>query len=290
VRALVVLVIGAVVATGAVRAARRFAVVDRFPRPPRIRAIPAPLLRWLAGALERAAIDTGPLAALQLWFAAIAVAALVGYGLDGTAAGGVAGGLLVALGGPALLRAARGRRARLIAAAVPAAVDRVAAELRAGGTIATAVSALARGDGALASDFARIDARVQLGATATDALRTWSRERDAPGVPVVAGALAMCATIGGRAADALEGVASSLRDRLGVVAEARALSAQARMSATVVGGAPLLYIGWSAIADGRALHALLGTSTGRVCVALGLGLEVLGIWWMRRILRAGQFL
>ena len=108
----------------------------------------------------------------------------------------------------------------------------------------------------LAPDFARIDARLLLGAPIADALRTWARERDAPGVDVAAGALAMCATVGGRAADALDGVASSLRDRGAVVAEARALSAQARMSALVVGGTPFLYVGWSALADRQALHAL----------------------------------
>ena len=179
---------------------------------------------------------------------------------------------------------------RLIGASVPITIDGIASELRAGGTIATAVSGIAWSDGVLAPDFARIDARLLLGAPIAEAFRTWARERDAPGVDVAAGALAMCATVGGRAADALDGVASSLRDRGAVIAEARALSAQARMSALVVGGTPFLYVGWSALADRQALHALLGTPTGRACVALGIGLEAVGVWWMRRILRAGSFL
>jgi Flp pilus assembly protein TadB len=68
------------------------------------------------------------------------------------------------------------------------------------------------------------------------------------------------------------------------------LSAQARTSALVVGGVPLLYVCWTALADRRAFHALTGTVTGRACLALGLGLEALGGWWMRRILRAGSLL
>ena len=55
------------------------------------------------------------------------------------------------------------------------------------------------------------------------------------GVDASAGALALCASVGGRSADALDGLATSLRDRLAVGAEARALSSQARMSAMVVG-------------------------------------------------------
>jgi tight adherence protein B len=290
VRALVVFVAGVAVTMGALRAARRYAALDRLPTRRRTRLVPVSVMQWLAQALERAAVDVSAPAAMQLWFAAMAVAALLGFAFDASAAGCVAGGLSVALGAPVILQAARGRRARLVAASVPPAVDRVAAELRTGGTIGTAITALAHGDGVLAPDFARVDARVRLGATTAAALRAWARERDAPGTAAVAGALAMCAAIGGRAADALEGLASSLRDRLAVAAEARALSAQARMSAIVVGGAPLLYVAWSALADRRAVHALVATTTGRACVALGLGLELAGIWWMRRIVRAGQFL
>ena len=94
--------------------------------------------------------------------------------------------------------------------------------------------------------------------------------------------------MGGRSADALDGLATSLRDRLGVAAEARALSSQARMSAIVVGGAPVAYIVWSAVVDPHALQVLTGTLFGRVCLGLGLGLEVLGGWWMRSIVRSGS--
>ena len=105
-----------------------------------------------------------------------------------------------------------------------------------------------------------------------------------------AGALAMCTTVGGRAADALEGLATSLRDRRAIVAEARALSAQARMSALVVGGMPVLYLGWSGLTGSGAFHALTGTTAGRACIAGGIVFESLGIWWMHRILRSGSIL
>src|SRR5262249_12781517 len=155
-------------------------------------------------------------------------------------------------------------------------LERVASELRSGGTIATAIGAGGVADGPLAADLARVDARVRLGATLSDALRAWTSERIVPGVDASAGALAMCASVGGASADALDGLASSLRDRLAVASEARALSAQARMSAIVVGGAPVAYIGWSAILDPHSLQVLLGTAVGRLCLAAGIALEMLG--------------
>src|SRR5205085_388842 len=119
---------------------------------------------------------------------------------------GVLAALGVALGGPIALRAGRHRRDRLIGNAVPDALERIGSELRAGGTVATAISSVARGGGALAADVARVETRVRLGAALPEALRSWAGERRAIGVDVAAGALSLSATVGGPAADALEGL------------------------------------------------------------------------------------
>ena len=78
------------------------------------------------------------------------------------------------------------------------------------------------------------------------------------------------------------------RDRLSVAAEARALSAQARYSAWVIGVAPVGYVVGSAAIDPRSLHALIGTGSGRACACVGIGLELLGALWMRAIVRGGE--
>ena len=108
------------------------------------------------------------------------------------------------------------------------------------------------------------------------------------GVDAAAGALALSTSVGGRAADALDGLAASLRERLAVAAEARALSAQARYSAWVIGVLPLGWLAVTTVADPRALSPLVTTDAGRVCVALGLALELLGAFWIRTILRGGR--
>jgi tight adherence protein B len=104
-------------------------------------------------------------------------------------------------------------------------------------------------------------------------------------VRAVAGALAVATTVGGRAADALDGLAASLRERLGAAAEARALSSQARLSAMVVGAAPMGYLAFSALVDPSSVSVLLTTATGRVCLAVGVVLDALAVLWMRRVVR-----
>jgi tight adherence protein B len=118
-----------------------------------------------------------------------------------------------------------------------------------------------------------------------DALGQWSVERPLPGVRAVAGALALAVSVGGACAGALEGLGESLRARDATIREAQALSAQARLSAFVVGGAPLGYLIFASVADPGSLDALLSTNAGRVCLVVGLALEGLAALWMRALLR-----
>ena len=285
-RALVVAVTGAAATVASARAARRFAVTDRLRPAPAGRTLPRAVRLPLARALDDAASSATPEQSVQVWLLATGVAGVVGAGIAPVT--GVLLALGVFVGGPVALHVGRHRRERMVAAAVPETLERIGSELRAGGTVASALTSIAHGEGALASDIARVETRVRLGAALPDALRSWARERRAVGVEAAAGALSLSATVGGPAASALDGLASSLRDRLAVLAEARALSAQARYSAWVIGLAPVGYLVSTAVVDPRSVHVLVGTGPGRVCLVIGLGLELLGATWMRAIVRAGD--
>jgi tight adherence protein B len=66
--------------------------------------------------------------------------------------------------------------------------------------------------------------------------------------------------------------------------EAHALSAQARISAFVVGGAPVAYLVFVSLADPGSLNVLLTTTAGQACLTVGLLLEGLAALWMRALL------
>jgi tight adherence protein C len=65
--------------------------------------------------------------------------------------------------------------------------------------------------------------------------------------------------------------------------EVRALSAQARASAVVIGIAPVAFLLVVAVADPTAIGFLVGSPAGLMCLGSGLGLDALGALWMRRI-------
>jgi tight adherence protein B len=104
-------------------------------------------------------------------------------------------------------------------------------------------------------------------------------------VATVAAALTVASSAGGPSAAALEGLAGGLRDRQDAATEVAALSAQARMSALVVGAAPVLSLSLSLLADARVASTLVGTGPGLSCLVAGATLEALAGLWMRRIVR-----
>jgi tight adherence protein B len=265
------------------RAARRAGTRRRIdvPGPSGSWRLPSGVRRRLGRALHDADVDKVPEEIVELWGIAIGVIAIVGVGIAPVLL--VPGVLGVTAAGPIGLLLARARRERRFAEALPRALEQIASELRGAGTVTSALEQIARGNGAVASDVRRIVNRVHLGSPIADALAAWTTEHDVPGVRAVAGALAVATAMGGSATEAIEGLAGSLRARLDAAAEARALSSQARLSALVIGAAPIGYLLFSSLVDPRSVTLLLTTGIGRVCLVVGLGLEALAALWIRRI-------
>jgi tight adherence protein B len=287
-KAAAVAVAGPLVVAALVTMARRTNVTERARALGGTRRwhLPARMRPRIERALVEADVALEPEAAVELWVGATAaggvVAAAMSPGLVPVAL------ILVLVAGPACLWVLGTRARRRYGAALPLALEQIAAHLRGGGTVAHGVTALAEGDGPLASDLRRVRTRADLGVGLADALAAWPAERDLPDVRAVAGALAVAESVGGRSAHALDGLAKSLRDRLGAAAEARSLSAQARLSAVVVGASPLAYLVFSALVDPASVGQLVGTGVGRVCLVVGLALEAAGALWLRRILASAD--
>lgn len=280
-----VALVGTVASVRLARAARVATAGDHLRRvdpSPRWRLPPQPRA-WLTRALADAAVMVEPEAACEIWLGGTVLAGAVALGVAPTIAVPTVLALLVS--GPIALRVAAGRAERRFVSALPAGLEHVAAALRGGASVGESITTLIDRGGPLAPDLRRVAARASLGLSLADSLALWPGERRLPGVRAAAGALALAVSVGGRAAAALDGLATSLRERLGAVAEARALSSQARLSAVVVGAAPLAYLAFSAVVDPSAVALLVGTSTGRVCLAIGIGLDTLAILWMCRIVR-----
>lgn len=280
---LAVVLVGAGTACALARSARQAAPARRVRE---VRRRPTPRLPIAVSvrvdrALTDAGFDVNGEVAVGWWLVGGGGAALLGLTVSpilGVLVAAAAVGVV-----PAVLAAGRARRRRALDDAVPELLERVAVELRSGGTVMVAVAN--RADASpLGLDC--VVRRMAQGSGFTEALRVWSDGLNRRDVRAAAGALGLATTVGGRAADALDALAASLRARLAALADARALSAQAQLSAIVVGGAPVAFLAFIALADPAATQAQLGTPVGRVAVVFGLTLEAVAAVWIRRIVRS----
>ncbi len=101
---------------------------------------------------------------------------------------------------------------------------------------------------------------------------------------VVVHALVTATRLGGATAATVQTGANLLRERAAVRAEAGAHAAQARLSARVLTVVPLGFATWSAIAS-QAFRRAVTTPAGLASAALGVAANIVGWWWMRRIVR-----
>lgn len=196
------------------------------------------------------------------------------------------------LTGPAVLWTRRHHRARAVCRAVPELLDEVARELRAGGAITAALDRVADADDEPVGVLnAFRDARV-CGTPVVEALERWMRSQDdevtavRTTVAVAAGALATAVAAGEQAAYALEGVAEALRAEVDARAEAHAQGAQGRASAAVLASLAPASLVLGAVLAPESARVLLVDPIGNVALVGGVGCELLGVWWMRRILSA----
>lgn len=178
---------------------------------------------------------------------------------------------------------ARRRRDARAEAALPDVLEAIARSLRSGASLRLALDEAVAAAGPLAGDLRRISAETAHGSDLEAALERWSVARPLPGVQLAVSALCLGIEAGGAQARAVDGVAATLRQRHSVAAEARALGAQASMSALVIAVAPIVFCALASTTDARTTHFLLGTGTGQLLLGTGLGLDVVGALWMSRL-------
>lgn len=291
-----VLAAGAAARTG-YRLSRRGALVGRLARPTTVAAgplpgegtgwrLPVPPAR-VAHALAEADIPAPADVVWTAWLASLAAGPLLAGVAGGAGLAGVA--VLALAAGPLLVvRTRRGRADTRIEQALPGTLEAVARSLRSGASLRQAVEEAGGTAGAgriLAAELSRAAAEAAQGASLVAALEGVAARRPLPGVRLGVAALCLGAETGGAQARAVDGVAATVRERLAVAAELRALSSQARISALVIGLAPVGFGAFAAATDPRTSEFLLHTPAGLSLLVAGLVLDGLGWLWMQRLAR-----
>lgn len=218
------------------------------------------------------------------WVAAVP-AWLIGRRVGGVAVGLAAVGAVAAV--PVLVRRRRdARRSTAVQEQLAEGVGVIASGLRSGRSLAQSVG-LAAGEipAPLGPTFGRVADRVALGDPLEDALGAWANEVGGPDARVAAGVFALHRRTGGALSGALDGLAVTLRARRSAARELRSLTAQARLSAAILGLLPIGFFLFLSVVARSDVEAAFGTSVGSGAVILGFTLQACAYLWIRRLLR-----
>lgn len=223
----------------------------------------------------------------QLWLASLVCAALGGvlaWTLAGSwLAGLLAGGLATRLPG-ILVETLRRRRLLRFERQLPAALMSLAGGLSAGASLAVALKHIVeQSEAPLSQEFGLMLREQRLGVPFAVALDHLHERVPSEATVLVTAALRVAAQTGGNLAEALERIADTLRDRLLLQGKIRALTAQGRMQAWIVGALPMLLALVLNRLEPEAMAVLWSTPMGWAVLAVVLLLETTGVMMIRRI-------
>jgi tight adherence protein B len=234
--------------------------------------------------LDRAGIDFAPLTFIWLaLMAATAVGALsmlIGVSLLLAAVIG----LLVACAPYLVLSFAAERRRTRFVDQLPDALDLMISILRSGLSIPQGIKAVAEEmPSPCGPEFAQVLHRVNLGQSFTEALQTTSDRYQLFELDLVRRATAIQAEVGGSLAELLDKTNSTLRQRIRLKRQVRVLTAQSRLSGTIIALLPFVVgVGFQFLNPGY-LSPLFDTNVGKMMLVLALVFQGAGILAIRKM-------
>ncbi len=238
--------------------------------------------------LDRAGWVLRPGEWLVLTILSTGVAGMLGGVLVGSMpAFGIVVGALVGLCAPWFaLTFAAGRRAAKFDRLLPDLLSLVATSLASGFGLPAAIEGVAR-DAAepAAAEFSRALAETRIGIDISDALDHVATRMGSTALAWTVTAIRVQREVGGALADTLRTTAGTLRERDAVQRQVRTLSAEGRLSAAILIVLPILVALYMMVVNYGYISLLWRSLIGLVMSASAVLLLVVGVLWMRRIVR-----
>ena len=188
------------------------------------------------------------------------------------------------------VRRGRARRAGTVAPVIVQerfadSVGAIAAAVRAGSSLPQAIRyAASEAEPPIASSLEHVVGELDLGVPLDTAIDGWARAMGTADGDLVAGALDLHRRSGGDLPAVLDQVTATIRDRVGIAREVRSLTAQARLSAWILGLLPVGFFMFLWLTARDEIEGALSTPVGIACIVAGLALEGGAFLWIRSLL------
>jgi tight adherence protein B len=240
--------------------------------------------RLAAGA---AALETaGMTVTLPNFVLTVAVWAVVAAGA-GVLIGGLLLGLLmvavVLVGARLLVKLKAGRRRAAFADQLDDSLQLMASSLRAGHSLLRAVDAVSQDAVSPTSEeFSRIVNETRVGRDLSDSLDEVAERMRSDDFLWVAQAIAIHREVGGNLAEVLDAVGHTIRERNQIRRQVKALSAEGKLSAIVLGALPFVIIGFLSMTNPGYLAKFTESVIGYGMIAGVVVLMLAGGFWLKK--------
>lgn len=242
--------------------------------------------RSLGAVLEAAGVAVRPGEAVMGAVTFAAAAGLV-TGALASAPVGVLTALCVVVGAWVVVQMRVQRRQRAFAEQLPDLLVSISSALRAGYALSQALDAVAKSVEAPAGEeLTRVVAEIRLGRAPAEALAGMATRTASRDFAWAVTAMEIHREVGGDLAVIFDTVAQTARERLHLVRDVRALTAEGRVSAVVLTALPPGLVLVLSTASPGYLEPMLD-GPGPALLGLSGVLMVLGWWWMRVLVRSG---
>lgn len=242
------------------------------------------MLSGVNSTLEQANIPMSPGEAIIGMFGLAAIGGILAAIFNGLIWGLITfGGLLLLI--VFFLRYAGGREKKKFERQLPDTLTLMSTSLRAGYSLLQATEAVAsEAPDPTSREFGRAIAEARLGRTVSDALQGIVERTQSSDFEWAVMAIDIQREVGGNLAEVLQTVADTMRARNRLKGEIKALTAEGRISAFVLGALPFAMALFLWTTNREYLQPLLDSTFGRIGIGVGLLLMAGGIFWLKKII------
>jgi len=196
-------------------------------------------------------------------------------------------GLVIGLVGPWIFLIVRqDRRESAFLTQLPDTLQMLAGSLQAGYSLPQALDTVVReGQPPMSTEFNRALIESRLGMPVEDALEGIGRRLSSQDFSWVVMAVRIQRDVGGNLAELLTTVADTLRERERLRRQVKVLSAEGRLSGWILGGLPVVFFAYLALANPTYLRPLWSSLLGVLMLVTALVLLGVGAFWLTRVIK-----
>ena len=221
--------------------------------------------------------------ALMLALTALAGMAIAWF-LSGFPPAGLVVAVFIVMVGETWVSRRAAQRREKFSRQLPNALQMMGSSLQSGFGIMDAIRTVAHDmEQPLSTEFGRILDETRAGGSFEAALERLAERMGGSDLRIVVQALTIHRQVGGDLGGILAQVAMTMREREKLRRDISSMTAQERMSATIVAALPIFALGFFIVSDKTLVESLWTTQLGQILSGTAIALEVVGFILMRRV-------